>query len=312
LHPKRHLYRGTKKKCFQSWPRNTMFRNESQMPFDSTTLTASLASPFASTTQAPQPSTFGSSRASSAALPFGSKSPFGSTSTPYGDSATGTSGFTQAVTSPFGQQQANSAAPFGQSNQSAASPFGQTPTPTASIAIAFGHNPSAGSGTKFDGKTPREILTAFYQQRNPSKITEIDKVIAKYAGKEESLLRNLAKKYNLDPTGTYFGLSAAPLTPSAPATTGFGVATLLGQSAQFGTSLSVGNDGGFGSFASAPSTGFGSGAIFSNWYNRIWVAFICPSSKFRIRFDCGIYRIWIAIYNTLWISQTLMKALGCF
>lgn len=289
-----------------------MFRNESQMPFDSTTLTASLASPFASTTQAPQPSTFGSSTASSAALPFGSKSPFGSTSTPYGDSATGTSGFTQAVTSPFGQQQANSAAPFGQSNQSAASPFGQTPTPTASIAIAFGHNPSAGSGTKFDGKTPREILTAFYQQRNPSKITEIDKVIAKYAGKEESLLRNLAKKYNLDPTGTYFGLSAAPLTPSAPATTGFGVATLLGQSAQFGTSLSVGNDGGFGSFASAPSTGFGSGAIFSNWYNRIWVAFICPSSKFRIRFDCGIYRIWIAIYNTLWISQTLMKALGVF
>jgi hypothetical protein len=109
---------------------------------------------------------------------------------------------------------------------------------------SFGATP--GGGATFGGKTAREILVAFYQQRNPSKISEVDKLLAKYAGKEELLLRNLAKKYNLNPS--LFGLSAAP----APA---FGSPTAMGQPSTFGqTAPAVG--GGFGS--SAASSGFGS------------------------------------------------------
>ena len=40
------------------------------------------------------------------------------------------------------------------------------------------------------------MLEEFYQTHNPAKLTEIDKVLEMYAGKEEQLFLNLAKKYN--------------------------------------------------------------------------------------------------------------------
>jgi len=194
---------------------------------------------------------------------------------PFASSSSSNVGFGNSPATPFGQQSsANST--FGQRSQPLVSPVGQSSSSTLS---SFGNSAGAGYHT-FGGKTAREILTSFYQQRNPSKISEVDKLIAKYAGNEEQLLRNLAKKYNLDPS--YFGLS----TESAPV---FGTTSLGGQvqpfgqttqssggSAAFGSSgfaslaQSVpGNTGGFGSlspaqatnsFSALNSSGFGSSA----------------------------------------------------
>jgi|AntRauTorckE5430_2_1112549.scaffolds.fasta_scaffold03647_2 hypothetical protein len=189
----------------------------------------------------PAGSSFGASTSSTIAT----QSPFGgapvstfsgatSSSTPFNSSS---EGFGKPVASPFGQQ-TPVASPFCQNSQPVMSSYDKPSMPS------FGATP--GGGATFGGKTAREILVAFYQQRNPSKISEVDKLLAKYAGKEELLLRNLAKKYNLNPS--LFGLSAAP----APA---FGSPTAMGQPSTFGqTAPAVG--GGFGS--SAASSGFGS------------------------------------------------------
>jgi len=176
-----------------------------------------------------------------------------SASAPFG--STSTQGFvkTASSTSPFGQT-ASSATPFGQNTKPTASPFGQAPTPAAPMSSPFGSNPNtsaiSGAPTTFGGKTARELLFAFYQQRNPSKIAEVDKLLAKYAGKEEQMFRNLAKKYNLDPSVFSLGAAAPAPTPA------FG-APPIGQPAGFGQASTM--SGGFGNMASAPSTaGFGS------------------------------------------------------
>ncbi len=264
-------YRGHEKELFAKLAKKYNVQNPLEQTSTPSTFGASPAS-------SPLPSgTFGTPLAAPTASPFvatnlstsTTKSPFGSAptsaSTPFGGSTsssgpfsgtTPTLGFGQTTTSPFGQQSKSIATtPFGQAPTPAATPFGQSPTPAAPGVSPFGGGTSAASSAAktFGGKTAREILTAFYQQRNPSKLSEIDKLLAKYAGKEESLLRNLAKKYNLDPS--YFGLSAASQVPATP---GFGSASALGQPAQFGQASSMGGSGGFGSFAAAPSTGFGS------------------------------------------------------
>ena len=116
----------------------------------------------------------------------------------------------------FGSQQNQSGGLSGFAN-SAPSPFLQSPAP-------------ASTGTsQFAGKSPREILTAFYQQKNPNKVSEVDKLLQKYAGKEEQLFRNLAKKYQLDPA--FFGISSAPTAgfgSPPPATSGFGSTSAAG------------------------------------------------------------------------------------
>ena len=92
------------------------------------------------------------------------------------------------------------------------------------------------------------MLTAFYQQKDPSKLASIDKFLAKYAGQEDQLFRNLAKKYNIDPS--MFGVSAAA---PAPAAGGFGAATSPGG---FGQHSTLGGGSLFGSPpAAAPSAG---------------------------------------------------------
>jgi hypothetical protein len=60
----------------------------------------------------------------------------------------------------------------------------------------------------------RDMLLEFYQTHNPTKVNEIDKVLAKYAGKEELMFRTLAEKYNVDPS--IFGLAKQAPSNNAP------------------------------------------------------------------------------------------------
>ena len=56
----------------------------------------------------------------------------------------------------------------------------------------------ATSDAEINGRNLRDILTSFYQIHNPDRVGEVDKIINKYAGHEEQLFVNLAKKYNVD------------------------------------------------------------------------------------------------------------------
>jgi len=98
---------------------------------------------------------------------------------------------------------------------------------------------------KFGGKTPRELLTAFYQHTNPSKLSEVDKVLTKYSGQEEKLFRNLAQKYNVNPS--VFGIPTQQPTG--------------GSVSQFGTTGGAATFGGTG-FQSNPTPQFGSPTPF--------------------------------------------------
>jgi hypothetical protein len=184
--------------------------------------------------QTPTPSApFGSTNtgtfASSSSAP--SPSPFG-TATPavnppsFGNSASG--GVVAPSASPFGFAAA-SPSPFGTAGMlPTATPFANTsPAPFGSTA------PSSlqGSQKLFNGRTARDLLSQFYQEKNPSKVAEVDKLLEKYRGNEESLFRNLAKKYQLDPS--VFGLTAA--APSGfGATSGGNSASAFGQSSTIG------------------------------------------------------------------------------
>ena len=221
-----------------------------------------------SSVDAPAPKGFGASNASGFGAISGS-SPFGSTQqkhsssnmSPFGNSGNSPTPFggvgssaTKSSASPFGQSSgfAPSPSPFGQ--PTSPSPFGQTAAPSpfgqtsAQSSTTFGQQ--ASSQKLFGGKTAREHLTLFYQQRNPSKIGDVDKLLAKYAGKEDQLLANLAKKYNISPAT--FGLASAPAAPA------FGSPSAMGGANTFGQPSPMGGGGGFGSPSPAPSAGFGS------------------------------------------------------
>jgi len=218
-------------------------------------------SPFNSTPQ--KPSSFGSNPSmmnSSGSFP---------TSSPFGMKANqdmGTPSVFANIGSPsFTQPKSVSPSPFGASSG---------PPPSESTSSFFQNNStfnqsiSQGIPVKsvtFGGKTPREILTAFYQKYNPTKVSEVDKLLNKYNGNEEQMFRNLAKKYNVDPS--IFGLGTSMPCPSPS----FGssitsTATPFGQPSSFGanapTSIgAVSNaQSGFGSISQSnqSSTGFGS------------------------------------------------------
>ncbi len=203
------------------------------------------SSPFGGTSSSTTP--FGSSAAPSQAAatsaspaPFGSPSPFGQVkpSAPGG--------------SPFGSQTSTLApvsSPFGQTNTSTGGAFGSTPAPSPFVT----NSNTATTNKLFGGRSARDILTAFYQQRNPAKVSEVDKLLAKYAGHEEKLLRNLATKYNIDPST--FGLS--PVAPAAGTTPGFG-SPPASTAPSFGQSSPMGSGGGFGNMSGTPTQGFGS------------------------------------------------------
>ena len=218
------------------------------------------ASPFNNTSAmmqpvvaAPSPSPFGAPATTSTPA-FRSTSTFGVSSQ---------SGFSSSFAGSSGQTQSTSQSHFGGSNI----PFGNTASTPS-----FGSPTISSSGATFGGKTPREILIQFYQQYNPSKIGEVDKLLAKYAGNEENLLRNLARKYNVDER--VFGLSTATAPPnfgSAPPLSAFGAgASNLGGSPappSFGSSAFGAGSTPLGggpvpsSFVSSPqSSAFGAGA----------------------------------------------------
>lgn len=164
---------------------------------------------------------------------------------------------TMGSSSPFGNP-APSSTPFGSGGLSSASPFGAAPSPSP-FGVAATPAPASNS---LQGKDPRQMLMQFYQQHNPTKLGEVDKVLVKYRGNEEQLFRNLAKKYNLDPSA--FGLPPAPAAggfgSSAP--TGFGQASALGSAPAFGGPSGFGQPSqmGFGSTNTAGSgMTFGSG-----------------------------------------------------
>jgi len=119
----------------------------------------------------------------------------------------------------------------------------------------------------FNGKTARDLLHQFYQEKNPSKLAEVDKLLAKYSGKEEQMFRNLAKKYQLDPS--VFGITPTAPSPSpgfgsSAATPAFGQPSTMGSGATpFGQSSGAfGQTSSFGSGASSMSGPKSSGQTF--------------------------------------------------
>ena len=212
-------------------------------------------------------------------LPFGGGSPlvgptgFGSASSSFGSST-----LSQVAPAPaFGSMPANNSFVL-QSQVPVTSPF------ATGVSTPFG-TVSAPNSTPFGGKSNRELLVAFYQQHNPSKLSDVDMVLQKYKGQEEKLFRNLAHKYKLDPS--VFGLSQTsnPTATSGGLVGGFGQASQLGGGDAFGggtpspapffgsasahSTNSAFGGGGFGGstptpaatgFGASPSGGFGSTA----------------------------------------------------
>ena len=78
------------------------------------------------------------------------------------------------------------------------------------------------ASAKFGGRNPRDMLLDFYHTHNPTKVNEVENILAKYAGHEEQMFMNLAKKYNKDPS--IFGITTqAPKTTPAFGGAGNGV-----------------------------------------------------------------------------------------
>lgn len=208
---------------------------------------ASKASPFGST-PATQASPFGTSQTSTS-------TPFGTSSSDAKKSIFGSSNAAPS-TSPFSSNAAPAPSSFSSNTAPAPSPFGRNAVGGfASNAGGFGSN-SATQAPKFGGRNPRDLLVSFYQTHNPAKLGEVDKTLTKYAGKEEQLFINLAKKYNVDPA--QFGVSAQQATQPQPS--GFAsspAAPAFGSQSGFGTP-SFGSPGVLGGGAPLGSGGFGS------------------------------------------------------
>ncbi len=109
------------------------------------------------------------------------------------------------------------------------------------------------------------MLITFYQTHNPSKVGEVDKALAKYAGKEEQMFLNLSKKYNVDPS--MFGINVSAQSP-APAPNAFGVPSSLGGTGGFGSTSS--GHSGFGAMSTGGGgVGFGAASASSNTFGSL-------------------------------------------
>lgn len=94
-------------------------------------------------------------------------------------------------TTPFPSLTAQS---FGLSNTASSTPFSSAPLSFGQVSNSFvnqqrldgGNNtlahatPSATSTGMFRGKSARELLTEFYREKNPSKISDVDNLLVKY------------------------------------------------------------------------------------------------------------------------------------
>lgn len=253
-------YEGRERELFEKLAQRYRVPN----PLDGSTADRGFTGPsFSDSTPSPFPAAPGAPVLASSASPFSTPGPTfpssaSASQTPFSSTPTVTTpifgGSSSASSpSPFGQYPSTSApspfssAPVSQSspfstNVSSQSPFG---TPSAPVVATASGN--------FGGRSPRDLLLQFYQQHNPSKIGEVDRLLVKYQGNEEQLFRNLAKRYNLDPS--LFGLSATPSMTSTPAPTGFGATSGFGQPSPLG--------GGAPTFGSSPSP-FGGGGVSSS------------------------------------------------
>jgi len=264
-----HRYKGYEPKMFAKLAQkyNALNPLVHSMDLSASTISgsnANLSSPNQTLTSPSDSSLFGAPRSNPPSMqsPFGSSSSqnvpaFGGiSSTTFGNTLTPTkvpfgAPSTQTSTASFGYE-SNTKAPFGQVSVPTSTPFGVnqpssvisgSPNFAGQSPAPFGVNPpptAMSASTNFAQKSTRELLLAFYQQHNPTKVSEVDKVLVKYAGQEEQMFRNLAKKYNVDPT--LFGLKSA-------AAGSFGQSGGLGSSSPFGqtSGLAGTTAGGFGS-----------------------------------------------------------------
>lgn len=198
---------------------------------------ASMSTP--STTQSP----FGAALSAPSPSPFGAASSSATSPSPFGVASSAPSPFSSPPVPSFGQPSFPVAQTFAQPAMTGQPSPGPAPTQVT-----------------FAGRSPRDLLVAFYQQHNAAKIAEVDKLLEKYKGNEEQMFRNLAKKYSLDPS--VFGLQATPVAsnPTPPHNTGFGQLSALGGGSAFGTSngplgspLRTSMGGGFGQTSSLGS-----------------------------------------------------------
>ena len=251
----------------------------SPAPTTSTTTSASpfgaSSSGFGSTTTPAPASTSSSGFGMSASTPFSSSAP-SATSSPFGAKPTTSASPFGATPGPApssifgGSATGSTPSAFGSSGLASPSPFGQSSTPGMGQSTPFGSTAApAGQAKLFNGKTARDLLTQFYQEKNPTKVSEVDKLLQKYSGNEEQMFRNLAKKYGLDPS--VFGVSAGP--PALSSTPGgfgspsggFGQQSMLGgggMSSTFGGASPFGSGNASGS-TFGQSTPFGASSISS-------------------------------------------------
>jgi len=138
------------------------------------------------------------------------------------------------------------------------SPFGQVPQANFGQTVPQPQITNIPGG----GQSPRDILVAFYQKYNPTKLSDVDHLLTKYQGREETLFRNLAKKYNLDPS--CFGLKHSSQPPGASfpnSNTAFASGSTTGPfggtstNHAFGASSNLGGASPFSGFAGAGSGG---------------------------------------------------------
>lgn len=239
-------------------------------PFGAAKAAGPVSSPFgaAKSTAAPVSSPFGVAK--STAPSFGNSTPVAS---PFGGSNSGgfgqTSGF-GTKPSPFGQ--APAAPAFG----SATTSFGQSSSPSpfggsSGTTPAFGSTTSLGGGGGFGGNSGgvnyRELLVQFYQQHNPTKLSEVDKTLAKYRGKEQQLFANLGKKYNVPVPGGLGGAVRPPGQASFGQASNLGAAPVFGNPSMpsfggssgggFGAPQQQSSGGGFQQFSSSQTATFG-------------------------------------------------------
>ena len=205
--------------------------------------------------------------AAAGSSPFGAKTP--ATPTAFGLAA----GASTAFGSSLGHASSAGGAPFG-----ATAPFGQAPAPgafpSASVnSFPGSSSPFAGGGAAAQAAAGsaqgiREQIIQIYQQYNPLKVAEVDKLMLKYQGNEATLLQKIQQKYSgANPAmqsgaAPPFGGAAAMPAAAAP----FGAAGLgnghpssfSSGPASFGAPSTLGGGGGFG----APSTLGGGGGGF--------------------------------------------------
>lgn len=106
--------------------------------------------------------------------PFGASSELSTAPSPFGASSSALTGQTTQTREPFGSPQPTSPSPF--NTNATSSPFAkQSPGPLSSAQSMV-----ANSEKKFNGKSARDMLTAFYTEKNPSKLSSIDDVLKKY------------------------------------------------------------------------------------------------------------------------------------